>query len=320
MRHLTLRQLRALAATVRHGSLSGAARALAVTPPAVTLQLQQLENLAGLPLLQRTAAGAVPTEAGREVVALCERIELAIAECQTLLDAMRGLTAGRVCVGVVSTAKYFAPFVLAEFARTHPGIDVRLVVGNREEVVAGLESLDIDVAVMGRPPAEMEVEQLLIGNHPHVVIAPPTHPAVGHRCAAKALAGETFLLREPGSGTRMLSERFFANTGIKPRIGMEIGSNETIKQAVMAGLGIALISAHTIAAEIDDGRLAVLDIDGLPIVRKWFVIRRKDKRLLPATQAVRDFLASEAERFLPVVEAHPAHGPSHRKNRKAGLG
>jgi len=313
---MTLRQLRALVATVRAGSLSAAARSLAVTPPAVTLQLQQLEGLARLPLLQRSAAGTQPTEAGRELVALGDRIDSAIAECAAVLEAMRGLTAGRVCVGVVSTAKYFAPFALAEFARSHPGIDVKLVVGNREVVVAGLERFEIDLAIMGRPPAGMEVEQVLIGDHPHVVIAAPTHPAVERICAATELADETFLLRESGSGTKMLTERFFADAGIAPRVGMEIGSNETIKQAVMAGLGIALISAHTIAAEIANGRLAVLRVEGLPIMRKWFVVRRTDKRLLPAARAMRDFLAREATRFLPPVPAAPRRAQRRQRIRR----
>jgi LysR family transcriptional regulator, low CO2-responsive transcriptional regulator len=301
IRNITIRQLRALSETVRTGTLTAAAKMLGVTPPAITLQLQQLESQIGLPLLQRKSEGTVPTDAGQELLVLAERIENALTDCDSALDAMKGLSGGKVCVGVVSTAKYFAPFALSEFAKTHPSIEMRLVIGNRQEVIDGLESFEIDVAIMGRPPAGMAVEQALIGDHPHVIIAPIGHPMIGRHCTLAELSAETFLLREQGSGTRLLTEFFFEQIGKTPRIGMEIGSNETIKQAVMAGLGIALISVHTIAAEIADRRLAILDVEGLPVRRQWFLIRRKEKRMLPALSALHDFLASETGRFLPRI-------------------
>jgi DNA-binding transcriptional LysR family regulator len=176
------------------------------------------------------------------------------------------------------------------------------VIGNREDTIAAFKAGRLDVAVMGRPPEGIEVESALIGDHPQVIIAPPDHPLAKRRAIPpQDIAGETLLMREMGSGTRLLAERFLAKHGIQPRIGMEIGSNETIKQAVIAGLGIAFISAHTIASEIQDGRLVILDVAGLPEIRHWFVVRLATKRLMPAAGALREFLVAEGRQFLPDV-------------------
>jgi LysR family transcriptional regulator for metE and metH len=299
MRNATLKQLRALAAIVETGTVTAAAKKLNVTPPAVTMQVQQLEEHLGLPLLDRAGDRFQPSAAGREVLAAIARIEQAIADCGAALDGMKGLKSGHVSVGLVSTAKYFVPNALGAFARLHPGIDIALVVGNREEMIAALRGDSIDLAIMGRPPLDIEVDKSAIGEHPHLIIAPAGHPLLGRRIKASALANSSFLSREPGSGTRGLMERFFQEAGIEPRIAMEIGSNETIKQAVMAGMGLAFISAHTIAAEVADGRLAMLDVEGLPEVRQWFVVKRSAKRLTPPATALIEFLARRGPEFLP---------------------
>jgi DNA-binding transcriptional LysR family regulator len=300
LQNLSLRQLRALAAVTAGRSVTAAAERLHLTQPAVTLQIKNLQRLAGLAVLQRTPGGMMPTEAGAALLQLAERIETAIADCAVTLDSMKGLTGGRVSVGVVSTAKYFAPFAIAAFAKTYPGIDVRLTIGNRGEIIQALTDFTLDVAIIGRPPPELELDKVLIGDHPHVIIAPPDHRlAHAKQLTVTDLADETFLIREQGSGTRALMERLFADAGAEPRIGMEIASNETIKQAVMAGLGIAFISAHTVAAELKDGRITTLAVEGLPLIRQWHVARRVEKTLLPAAQALVDFLGQEAVRFLP---------------------
>ena len=310
MRNATLKQLRALAAIIDTGTVTAAAKRLNVTPPAVTMQVQLLEEHLGLPLLDRAGDHFQPSAAGREVLAAVARVERALADCGAALDAMKGLKAGLVSVGLVSTAKYFVPNALGAFARNHPGIDIALVVGNREEIIAALASDGVDLAIMGRPPLDMEVDKIPIGQHPHVMIAPIGHPLQGRRLAAGALAGSTFLSREPGSGTRNLMERFFREAGVEPRIGMEIGSNETIKQAVMAGLGLAFISAHTVAAEIADGRLAVLDVEGLPVIREWFVVKRSAKRLTPPAAALTEFLGRRGSEFLPEMAMFGAGTPN----------
>jgi DNA-binding transcriptional LysR family regulator len=208
--------------------------------------------------------------------------------------------------------------MLAVFARSHPGIDIELVIGNREDTIAAFRDGRFDVAVMGRPPEGVEVESTLIGDHPQVIIAPPDHRLARRRAIGpREIAGETLLMREVGSGTRLLAEQFLAQHSIKPRIGMEIGSNETIKQAVMAGLGIAFISGHTIASEVEDGRLAVLDVVGLPEIRHWFVVRPAAKRLMPAAGALRDFLVADGHRFLPNVTARDAKETKASKQNRA---
>lgn len=304
LQNLTIRQLRALAALAGSGSVTAAANKLNLTQPAVTLQLRNLQDLAGLPLLQRTNEGMILTRAGQEVLNLSDRIEAIIASCATSLEMIAGRTGGSVSIGAVSTAKYFVPFAIAAFSKLHPKIDICLSIGNRQEIRQALRGYELDFAIMGRPPSEIEVETHLIGDHPHIIIAPNDHwLAHDFGLAAVDLTHETFLTREQGSGTRMLMEQLFESTELRPKIGMEMSSNETIKQAVIAGLGIAFISLHTVATELADGRLVTLDVAGLPVERQWFVVRRKDKVLLPPAQAMLDFLRAEGARFLPSVPA-----------------
>jgi LysR family transcriptional regulator, low CO2-responsive transcriptional regulator len=300
VRELTLRQLRALAAVQKHRSVTSAARQLNLTQPAVTLQLRNLQALAGLPLIQRSSDGMLLTDAGREVLALSERIEAAIASCETSLDMIAGKTAGRISIGAVSTAKYFVPFAISGFSKAYPNVDVALSIGNRQEIGMALRGYDLDIAIMGRPPVDIPMNTHLIGDHPHVIIAPTNHRlARKPRLKLNELANETFLTREPGSGTRGLMEQLFESGSVRPKIGMAMSSNETIKQAVIAGLGIAFISAHTVAAELDERRLVTLDVVGLPVVRQWFVLSRKDKVLLPPAQAMLDYLSAKGAQFLP---------------------
>ena len=300
-RRTSLRQLRAFGAVIATGTISGAAERLGLTPPAIGQQLRLLESaLDDIPLLERVGAARRPTEAGREVLAALERIEAALGDCAEAVEALQGIGRGRIGVGVISTAKYFAPFALAAFSRAQPGLELRISVGNRQDIIAGLGSLEMDLAIMGRPPDELPIERAVIGEHPHVIIAAPGHRLASRRGLALAeLAHETFLLREPGSGTRDLMRRVFADAGLKLPDGVEIGSNETIKQAAMAGMGIALLSAHTISAELRDGRLILLSVQGLPVMRQWFVVRHREKRLLPAALALWTFLAERGCDFLP---------------------
>lgn len=303
LRHVTLKQLRVFAAVVRSGSMSGAAKFLNVSPPAVTLQAQLLQEQIGLPLLERSPAGMKPTEAGSELLAAVERIETALTECGAALAGFAGSEKGSVSVGIVSTAKYFAPRALAAFARAHPAIELRLTIGNRAEIISGLKHFMLDIAIMGRPPEGVEVDSVVIGDHPHVIVAPPDHPLARRAMIdPRLLDAETFLVREPGSGTRTLMERFFQEAGVAPRIGMQIGSNETIKQAVIAGLGISFISGHTVDAEITSGRLVPLKISGLPVVRQWHLVHLSERRLMPAVRGVREFLAERGGDFLPEID------------------
>ncbi len=301
MRNLTLKQLRALSAIGRTRKIVSAAKELNLTPPAVTLQLQQLEEETGFRLFDRASDGLRPTDAGQAMLDTAAQVWALIAACEDRLAALKGVSAGRVSVGVVSTAKYFAPNLVAAFAKAHPGVELRLRVGNRDDIILALREFQIDVAIMGTGPRDLPVEASLIGDHPLLIIAPPDHPLAGERRIPKArMTDEVFLTREEGSGTRTSMEVYL--DGLPRRSGtlrIEMGSNETIKQAVMAGLGIAFISAHTVAAEIESGRLVSLDVEGLPVRRQWFVVRRADKAMMPAVEAFAAFLSKEGGRFLP---------------------
>lgn len=291
-----------LAAVVEEGSNASAAQRLNVTPPAVALQLKIIEEEAGLALLERTPAGLRPTTGGAEILATAARIEAAIAECAQALQVLRDGEGGRVSVGVVSTAKYFAPRAFAAFARQHPGVEIDLFVGNRADIVAELENFQRDIVIMGRPPDHLDLVTEPVGAHPHIIITAPDHPLVGKRgLKLSSLINEKWLVREHGSGTRLLMERLFDDAQVEPRIAMEIGSNETIKQAVMAGLGIAFLSAHTVGLELKTRQLATLDVRGLPAMRSWFAVRRADKRFLPAAEKLWAYLTTRGKDFLPRI-------------------
>jgi DNA-binding transcriptional LysR family regulator len=303
MRNTTLKQLRSVAAIVRTGRIVGAAKELNLTTPAVTSQLKLLETELGVSLFDRTQTGMRPTAAGWEVFRTASRVEDLLKECRERIDDLQGLRHGTITVGVVSTGKYFAPPLIAAFMHDHPHVDVRLSVGNRDAIVEAMRSYQIDLAIMGRPPSDFDVEAKAFGDHPLVVIAAPDHPlARQRRISKRVLARERFLIREEGSGTRAAYDTFFEGLEVNGMpTGMEIGSNETIKQSVMAGLGIALISGHSVAVELADKRLVTLDVPGLPIMRHWYLVRRSDKSLSSAASVFSDFLLERGAGFLPAV-------------------
>jgi DNA-binding transcriptional LysR family regulator len=298
MRGLTLKQLEAVKAIARHGAVTSAAGAVGITPSAMTTRLKDLEALCGF---DRTSAGFQINRAGAVVLSLADQIQEAIAAAEGTLSGLKGITAGALVIGMTSTAKYFAPRLIADFARLYPGVEIALAVGNRVDTIDSLRRLAVDIAIMGRPPERMDLVSQPFGDHPMVIIGPPDHPLAGQVRIPKAqIAREPFLMREEGSGTRAVFEEFFDGpVNRQTRFGIEIGSNETIKQGVMAGLGLALISAHTVAFEVETGRLAVLDVAGMPIMRKWFVAYHADKTVLPAMRAFWDFTLAQGPGHLP---------------------
>jgi LysR family transcriptional regulator for metE and metH len=300
LRQLTLKQMRGFTAAVNSGSVSAAARELHLTPPAISLQLRGLENAIGLPLLERNESGLITTVAGQELFELSNSMQNSLTRFGEVIGNLKGVDHGVVAVGVVSTARYFAPTVLAEFMKIYPEIKIQLLVGNRETTMEKLERMELDFAITGLPPDHFGVEKEFISKHPQIIIASPDHRLAKKRNIPLAeLEPETFLLREPGSGTRTVSDKLFAGNKNLPGSGLEFGSNETIKQAVMVGMGIALISAHTVAAELKEKRLVALDVKGLPINRKWFVVKHANKRFLPSAQALWDFIARNGKHYLP---------------------
>lgn len=300
----SLRQFRAIRAIADHGKIVMAANALGLTPPAVTIQLRQAEEQLGLELFNRTTEGMRPTAAGLVVIEAARALEERLRLLEDEIDAMKGVRAGSLRLGVVSTAKYFAPRLMATFMKEHPDIDVRLLVGNRAEIIANLRHHEIDMALMGRPPKDVPVNASAFGDHPLVIVAPPDHSLAKERDITRnRIAQENFLVREPGSGTRISLEVFFSSVpGRIDELGVEMGSNETIKQAVMAGLGVAFISAHTIEAEVTTGRLVILDVAGLPIRREWYAVTRSDHAVSPVMATFKEFLMSHGAAFLPLLD------------------
>jgi DNA-binding transcriptional LysR family regulator len=309
MRNLSLRQLRSITSIGKHGRIVGAADELGITASAVTLQLKQLETDTGLALFDRTPDGMRPTSAGLAVLDAAQAIDERLRVLRDEIDAIKGVRRGSLRLGVVSTAKYFAPRLMAAFMAQFPDIEMRLSVGNRAETIASLQDHEIDIALMGRPPAGVPVRAAVVGDHPLVIIAAPEHRLVRRRDISKEeVAGESFLMREQGSGTRISMEIFMREVpGWLEKPGIEMDSNETIKQSVMAGLGIAFISAHTVAAEMETSRLVLLDVVGMPIRRQWFAVARSDRARTPVMAAFDAFLAREGARHLPLFsQLYPA--------------
>jgi len=294
MRSATLRQLRTFTEVARRLSFTAAAKSLHLTQPAVSMQVRQLEQAAGLPLLEQFGRRVHLTDAGRELLRYAAGISDLLREAEDAMKALQGVGGGELSLAVTSTAKYFAPRLLAEFRRSHPEARLRLAVSNREAVVRELTDNTVDLAVMGRPPRGLDTEAAPFAKHPIGIIAAPDHPLVGRkRLPLERLASETFIIRERGSGTRAAMEHVFAERGFKAGETLEMSSNETIKQAVMAGMGIAFLSMHTIGLELRAGRLALLAVSGLPVMREWYVIHRRGKRLSPAAQAFKSFLLEQ---------------------------
>jgi len=301
---ITLKQLRALKAVAKWGSLTAAGQALGLTTPAIHTQIKGLEESVEARLLQRAAdgAGSDLTDAGYALLAAAGRIEDALSQAGADLAALSRGKSGRVTLGVVSTAKYFAPRLVKALSLSHPDVEVALRVGNRETTIEGLERGAFEIAIMGRPPRRPPVLAETLGPHPHTVVVPPGHRLLGQGVSSDVLLEEVFLTREAGSGTRILMERWLDRVADGRAFEtLEMESNETIKQAVMAGLGIAFLSLHTVTDELATGRLVELPAPGLPIVRNWFMVRREDEVPRPVAQRIWDAIAALKGSYFPTV-------------------
>jgi DNA-binding transcriptional LysR family regulator len=299
MLHLTFRQLSVFEAVARLLSYSRAAEELHLSQPAVSMQIKQLEENVGLPLFEQLGKKTFLTEAGRELSHYSRIIAQQLAEAESVLGELKGLQRGKLKISVASTANYFAPQLLAIFSQRFPTVSVSLDVTNRQALLAQLANNEMDMAVMGQPPEGLDLVAESFMENPLVVIAPVKHAlASAKKIPLARLQSETFLVREPGSGTRIAMERFFNQHGVPFHAGMEMSSNEAIKQAVQAGLGLGILSLHTIGLELETKRLKVLDVKGFPIMRHWYVVHRKAKRLSTVAQAFKAFLLTEAKQIL----------------------
>ncbi|NIR61997.1 MAG: LysR family transcriptional regulator [Gammaproteobacteria bacterium] len=295
--HVTIRQLRVFESVARNLSYTGAAAELHLTQPAVSMQIKQLEENVGLPLFEQVGRRTHPTEAGRELHATCREIFGALERYAMTVSELKGLKRGTLRLGVITTAEYFAPRVLGPFCQAHPGIDVSLEVTNREGLLERLGNNVDDLYIFGQPPEGLEVEAIAFLENPLVVLAARDHPLAGRRrIPLSRLAEEPFLTREPGSGTRLATERLFTEHGLRPKVRMELGSNEAIKHAVAGGLGVSVLSRHTLALEGETNPITILDVEEFPIRRHWYVVYPRGKKPSVVARAFLEYLQGEGQR------------------------
>ena len=304
MRNVTVRQLQMFVGAADAASFARAAEILHVSPAAVSFQIKQIEDMSGFALFERIGKRVALTDAGSTLLTYARIVLQALQDSDQALMSLRGVLGGRVTLGAVSTAKYIVPHVLARFQAKYTGIAINLRFGNRKQIVDALDRGEIELAVMGQPSDETDVVATEFAVHPSVIIAGANHrlgkaPAL----AIKDLVAERLITREEGSGTRLLMEQACLAAGFTPRVGMTTDSNETIKQAVMAGMGIAVISRHTIGLELALGLMRTLPVEGFPVLRSWFVVRRKSMPMMPGHLHLQEFLVKNGQTVIDELES-----------------
>ena len=303
----TFRQVKVFETVARHLNYSRAAAELRMSQPGVSSHVRQLERHSGLPLFEQVGKKIFLTSAGHELLRYSRAILQQLKEADEALAALKGVRGGRLNIAVISAGDYFFPGLLAEFCRRHESVTVQLAVNNREEIVRQLAENTTDLTVLLRPPGNPDIVAEAFAPQPHVIIAPPGHALVRkRRIPLQALAQEAFIVREQGSDTRLAMDELLAESRVRFNIAMEIRSTETIKQAVIAGMGISFLSAHTIGLELELGRLAVLDVEGFPVMREWHVAHHKSKRLPPVAVAFKEFLLQEGAALIERLVGRPA--------------
>lgn len=299
MKNATFRQLRVFNEVARHLSFARAAESLHLTPPAVTMQIKELEGHVGMVLFERAGKKVSLTTAGEYMLVYARKILATIKDAEDAAARLQGAETGILTVGMVGTAKYFMMQLLSQFLQRHSGVELRLAIGNREQLLRMLQANEVDIAIMGRPPREMQTRAEPFAAHPHVFVCSPQHPlAQLGPIAAEELRTCDFIVREQGSGTRAAMEKFFADVRIEPRLKMQLHSNETLKQAVLANLGLGFVSLHTVGLEIRHGLIHVLQVQGTPVVRAWNIVHTRAKLLSPAAEALRYHVLEHAEAYL----------------------
>ncbi len=294
VRSATLHQLRIFDVLVQHMSITRTAEALHLTPPAVSIQVKQLAEAAGQPLIEQVGKKLYLTAAGEVVASACRDVAARMERLGQELAAIQGLEKGTLAVSILTTAKYFVPQLLGELSAKHTGIEVSLFVGNRKAILDRLAHNQDDLYILGQPPENLGVVSIPFAPNPLVAIAHPEHPlAAKKNISPKRLAQEPFIARELGSGTRLGCEAFFQRHGTAPRVRMELGSNEAIKQTVAGKLGISIVAKITVNGEIERGNLVILDVKGLPLERNWYLAYPENKILAPAAKAFKEFLMSK---------------------------
>ena len=291
IRHTTLRQFQVFEAIFRLGSFTRASEELFLTQPTVSMQIKKLTEAIGLPLFEHVGRNVAPTDAGNELYKTCRTMFETLANLEMKISDMKGLKRGRLRMGVITTAKYLAPEMLGEFSQHYPGIDLALKVTNRDSIINRMLTNEDDLYIMGQAPeGELEVVSYPFAPNPLVVMAPRNHPLVGKKkVTLEDIVKEPFIIREPGSGIRDATLKAFDAKGLRPNVRMELGSNEAIKHAIAGGLGLSVSSLHTLSLEGADGPVAILDVEGFPILRNWYIVHPKGKELSLVAQTFLEF-------------------------------
>ncbi|WP_218081680.1 LysR family transcriptional regulator [Anthocerotibacter panamensis] len=298
MKNVTLHQLQVFEVTARRKSFTRAAEELFLAQPTVSMQIKQLTKAVGLPLFEQMGKRLYLTDAGRELLTTCQEVFDRLSQFEMTVSDMQGLKKGKLKLAAVSTAKYFAPRLLGPFCQRYPDIDVSLKVTNRERVLERLCENNDDLYILGNPPEEDIIDYPFMEDI-LVVIAPNDHPLAGEKnIPLQRLAEEPFLMRESGSGTRMMVQRFFDAHNFTPHVRMELGSSEAIKQAVLGGLGLSVLSHQTLTLERAAGLLVTLDVEGFPIERFWHVVHPSGKRLSVVARSFLTYLLDEGKQVL----------------------
>lgn len=300
--NVTFRQLKVFESVARLLSYTKAAKELYLSQPAVSMQIKQLEENVGLPLLEQIGKKIFLTEAGNEMYHYARSIARELNEAGDIIELLKGVESGRLEISVATTANAFATRMLAMFKQQHKGVTISLDVTNRESLLKQLEDNEKDIAIMGRPPENADLVIEAFADNPLVVIAAPDHHLVGQQpIPLSMLQDQTFVVREQGSGTRTAMQRFFNEHNLSISSSMEMNENEAIKQAVQAGMGLGVVSIHTIELELETNRLVILDVEDFPIMRHWYLVHRKEKRLSPITLAFKQFVLSEGRNLIPQI-------------------
>ncbi|HSI23936.1 MAG TPA: LysR family transcriptional regulator [Methylophilaceae bacterium] len=295
IRHATFHQFRIFDAVARNMSFARAAEELHLTPPALSIQVKQLAEAAGVTLIEQIGKKIHLTHAGRIMAEACRDMDVRLERLTQDLSALQGLERGTIKLAILTTAEYFAPRMLGEFCAQHPGIDASMFVGNRETLLERMaQNLD-DLYIFGQPPANLNIVAESFAYNPLVVVARSDHPLAGEKnIPSSRLNGVPFILREPGSGIRLATEDYLAKNKVRIETRMEVGSNEAIKQAVKGELGLAVLSLASVAAEIERGELTTLDVHGFPLMRRWHVAYPSGKNLSHAATEFRKMLFDSA--------------------------
>jgi LysR family transcriptional regulator, low CO2-responsive transcriptional regulator len=299
MKNLTLRQIKIFLSATKYMSFSRAAEELHISAPAVSLQIKEMEEDMGVTLFVRENRKIGLTTAGEYFLLYARRVSSTLIEAATMMERLRGTQIKALQIGLVSTAEYFLPQMLAEFKKDYPNLQIRIEVRNRPQLIELLRDGEIDIAIMGRPPKEIDTRVEPFASNPHVFIANPQHPLVGKiNVLPEALTKFEIIAREPGSGTRSIMQAYFAEHNISPIIRMEMSSNEAIKQSVIANLGISFVSLHTVGHELASRQIALLDIQNTPIVRTWHVVALTKRNASQAAEAFRYFMLEKSAEIL----------------------